>query len=194
MAIALFSRLLEGAPGAVYWVVLAAVPTAVEYAASWVLEKAFGLRLWDYSAEPFNIGGRVCLQFSLFWIGLTAALALYVEPRLIARITASDVHARYFAAGALFMYFAMDAVGSSRSLVNFKAFVADLKELAARGEAFLPLFDVRSGKLPREIRRLIKPLKSFPLLTRELTPMLHAVPEWVTSKLETIVGGRHFRK
>ncbi len=194
LGIALFERLLHNAPGIVYWIVLVLIPTAIEYAASYVLEKAFKLRLWDYSAEPLNIRGRVCLLFSVFWAGLTALLVLFVEPRLLARIGRIGLDARYFAAGALSMYFVMDTIGSSRSFINFKAFVRELKELTARGGSLLPQFEIEARKLPREIRRLIKPLKSFPLLTRELAPLLHSVPGWITSRLEDIVGRRHFRK
>ncbi len=32
-----------------------------------VLEKLFHQRWWDYSAEPFNIGGYICLRFSIAW-------------------------------------------------------------------------------------------------------------------------------
>jgi uncharacterized membrane protein len=194
LAVAYFAWLLEQAHAGFYWIVVALTPTVIEYAASWILEKAFKLRLWDYRAEPFNLHGRVCLLFSGFWAVLTAAAVLYIEPFLLARIADIGIHGRYFLAGALSMYFVMDTVGSSRAFINFKAFVEDLKELAERGGAFLPQFEARSKRLPREIRRLLKPLKSFPRLTGELKPMLGAVPDWITARLESIVGGRHFRK
>lgn len=43
------------------------IGTVVEYVCSWWQEWAFGSRSWDYSAMPFNINGRVCLLYSLFW-------------------------------------------------------------------------------------------------------------------------------
>lgn len=33
----------------------------LEYAVSWVLEKLFNKRWWDYTGWPLNINGRVCL-------------------------------------------------------------------------------------------------------------------------------------
>lgn len=39
----------------------------VEYLCSWGQEAVFGSRSWDYSAMPFNINGRVCLLYSVFW-------------------------------------------------------------------------------------------------------------------------------
>lgn len=43
------------------------IGSVVEYVCSWWQEWAFGSRSWDYSAMPFNINGRVCLLYSLFW-------------------------------------------------------------------------------------------------------------------------------
>lgn len=43
------------------------VGSVVEYVCSWWQEWAFGSRSWDYSGLPFNINGRVCLLYSLFW-------------------------------------------------------------------------------------------------------------------------------
>ena len=55
----------------VFGIVLA---TAVELVAGWLLDVCFHARWWDYSNKKFNINGRICFTFSLFW-GL---LALYL--------------------------------------------------------------------------------------------------------------------
>jgi uncharacterized membrane protein len=39
----------------------------LEGVTGFVLEKAFQSKWWDYSDKPFNIGGYVCLSFSLMW-------------------------------------------------------------------------------------------------------------------------------
>ena len=43
----------------------------LEYITSFVMEKLFATRWWDYSTYPFNINGRICLQNSLLF-GLMA--------------------------------------------------------------------------------------------------------------------------
>lgn len=43
------------------------IGSAVEYACSFVQELAFGSRSWDYSGHVFNINGRICLLYSVFW-------------------------------------------------------------------------------------------------------------------------------
>ena len=41
--------------------------SALEWATGVVLEKLFRQRGWDYSDRPFNLGGYICLEFSVMW-------------------------------------------------------------------------------------------------------------------------------
>ncbi len=43
------------------------VGSSVEYICSWGQEFILGSRSWDYSGMPFNINGRICLLYSVFW-------------------------------------------------------------------------------------------------------------------------------
>lgn len=54
----------------------AAVATVLEFAASWLIEVIFDIRIWDYSAKVFNLQGRVSLETSLIF-GLGGLLAVY---------------------------------------------------------------------------------------------------------------------
>ena len=49
--------------------------SSVELIAGWGLMKLFRMRWWNYSERPFNIGGYICLQFSICW-GLGTLLAV----------------------------------------------------------------------------------------------------------------------
>lgn len=50
--------------------------TLVEYFTAIFYEYGVGVKFWDYSDLKANIGGRVCLLFSVFW-GLLACLLVY---------------------------------------------------------------------------------------------------------------------
>lgn len=41
--------------------------SVVEYACSFFQEMAFGSTSWDYSSMPYNLNGRICLEYSIFW-------------------------------------------------------------------------------------------------------------------------------
>ena len=51
--------------------------TLVELLAGWLLDVNFHMRWWDYSREPYNFHGYICLKFSLIWgLSITAAVLL----------------------------------------------------------------------------------------------------------------------
>ena len=45
-----------------------ALTSLLEYLTGLLLEKLFYQRWWDYSDEPFNVGGYICLRFSLIYV------------------------------------------------------------------------------------------------------------------------------
>ena len=55
------------------------VGSALEYFCSWAQEMLFGSVSWDYSHMPFNINGRICLIYSVFWgfLGIFWVKTLY---------------------------------------------------------------------------------------------------------------------
>ncbi len=49
----------------------------LEYAASFIMEKLFHARWWDYSNSKYNINGRICLN-TMIPFGLLCLLIIYV--------------------------------------------------------------------------------------------------------------------
>ena len=49
----------------------------LEYVTSFIMEKLFKARWWDYSDRKFNINGRICLE-TLIPFGLLGCLLIYV--------------------------------------------------------------------------------------------------------------------
>ena len=49
----------------------ASLITIAELLAGLILNKVFGLNVWDYSHLPFNFYGQICLLFSFFWFLLS---------------------------------------------------------------------------------------------------------------------------
>lgn len=52
------------------------VCSLIEYGTSYIMEKVFKARWWDYSNNRFNINGRVCLE-TMLPFGIMGTLALY---------------------------------------------------------------------------------------------------------------------
>ena len=45
----------------VLFILAATICSVLEYITSWIMEKLFNTRWWDYSKRRFNLDGRVCL-------------------------------------------------------------------------------------------------------------------------------------
>ena len=67
----------------------ALVGSVVEDMCSWFQETVFGSVSWDYSNQPFNLNGRICLLYSIYWglLGILWIKEIYPRmARLILRI------------------------------------------------------------------------------------------------------------
>ena len=73
---------LNGSPWALFAVGLV-VMSILEYATSYVLEKVFHQRWWDYSNELFNIRGRIALKSSLFWGIMCVVIVTLLQPYVV---------------------------------------------------------------------------------------------------------------
>ncbi len=54
--------------------------SALEWLAGFLLEKVFRQKWWDYSNEPHNLNGYICLKFSILWAFAGAAVVGAVMP------------------------------------------------------------------------------------------------------------------
>lgn len=63
------------------WIVVFCLATilagALEYFTSWLMEKMFHARWWDYSKNKFNINGRICLE-TMVPFGLLGIAIIYI--------------------------------------------------------------------------------------------------------------------
>lgn len=150
-----------------------------EYATSWVLEKRFHMRWWDYSDMPLNLNGRICLPAS---IGFGAA-GIVVVRWLIPLVQSmhGTVHPMLYEGLALILAagfgadFALTEASLSHLIRDMKAF---RDEFNARAEA---AYETLSGvgiryasaltggqkKILRNVRKFTTPIHSGGLTTGE---------------------------
>ena len=104
------------------------VTSALEYVTSWILEKLFDTKWWDYSHYKLNIKGRVCLLNSTLF-GLMGMLAShFVHPLLMKLVTwIKEPLVTYIAMG-LATILSVDFIFTVRKLVNFSTYLAKLEE------------------------------------------------------------------
>ena len=60
--------------------------SALEWLAGFLLEKLFHQKWWDYSDQPHNLNGYICLRFSVLWAFAGALVVRYIMPRGLAAV------------------------------------------------------------------------------------------------------------
>lgn len=55
---------------------------SVEYITSWLLEKIFNARWWDYTHYKINLNGRVCLLGAIVFGTFATVLLKYIHPKI----------------------------------------------------------------------------------------------------------------
>lgn len=104
------------------WATLGA--SAIEYVTSYVMEKLFNARWWDYSTEKYNLNGRICLKNAIYF-GLMGMLFIYIiDPPLESLIGQIPSFVLQVVSSILFFIFFIDTIISfhviSRLKINTK--------------------------------------------------------------------------
>lgn len=92
----------------------------LEYSTSYVMEKIFNIRWWDYSQKRFNINGRVCLETMLPFGILALALIYFLHPLINGLVCSLSTSVLYFLAILLFIIYLIDNIVSTYILFNIK--------------------------------------------------------------------------
>ena len=64
---------------AIYGGILGSV---IEYLLSFMLEAIYGARFWDYGYVKYNLNGRICSVYSIFWAILSVILITFIKPQI----------------------------------------------------------------------------------------------------------------
>lgn len=92
----------------------------LEYATSYIMEKLFRARWWDYSTKRFNINGRICLE-TMLPFGFGATLVLYsVHPKIIYLVGLISFKMKAILAISLLTLYLIDNIISMRVMNKIK--------------------------------------------------------------------------
>lgn len=105
--------------------------STLELVTGWVLKTMFHTTWWDYSREPFNIGGYVCLKFSLAW-GLGGMAAVRVlHPPVDALVNWIPKPIGLCLLILFLLLFAVDFMVTLRTLIGLNRDLGELEHIAA---------------------------------------------------------------
>ena len=92
----------------------------LEYVTSWLMEKLFKARWWDYSNKKFNLDGRICLGTTIPF-GLLGVFIMYVSnPFILQMLGEINENTLNIISLSLFILFAIDNIVSAVVIIGFR--------------------------------------------------------------------------
>ena len=144
----------------------AIITSAIEYFTSFILEKIFHNKWWDYSNEKFNIHGRIFLQNTLLF-GLGTLVIIYpgdkIITNLLSYLSPSVIN---IVAIILLFVFIIDFIYSFIIAYNLRNRIIICEELKNEKLAKIP------GMLEKILREKVARFKTYPKRLLEAFPNL----------------------
>jgi uncharacterized membrane protein len=134
----------------------------LEYFTSFLMEKLFNARWWDYSHLKFNLNGRICLANSLSFGILGLFFGYFIHPLIIHILNAIPLSILYTGTPIIIVIFLIDL------FVTFKV-VSKLKK------NIILLNKDMTEDINREVAKLIEKnrhLKAFPVLGQKVNKII----------------------
>ncbi|MCQ4636198.1 putative ABC transporter permease [Anaerovorax odorimutans] len=104
----------------------------LEWITGFVLEKLFHQKWWDYSDEPFNIGGYICPRFSIMW-GFACVFVVYIVHPTIAWLASLVPHTLGIVLLSLLgAAFITDCAATVKTMIGFNRELRRIDEGAAK--------------------------------------------------------------
>ena len=144
----------------------ALITSALEYFTSFLLEKIFHNKWWDYEDHKFNIHGRICLQNTLLF-GFGALIIIYLaDPIVIKILNNLSTKAIIIISVIFFLIFVIDCIYSFVVAYNLRNRIIICEELKNQKIAKIP------GMLEKMIKDRVQNFKTYPKRLLEAFPAL----------------------
>lgn len=127
---------LSSVVGNIVWLFLGAmvITSVLEYITGIILEKSFHHKWWDYSNRPFNINGRICLRFSVYWGLLAVVLLRIIHPVIVNVLKTVPIQYGQTIIYVLITYSLGDLALTLISVIQFNSLLKEIHQLRLEGQ------------------------------------------------------------
>ena len=136
--------------------------TALELATGVLLERIFRQKWWDYSDEPWNFQGHICLKYSLIWGILAVICIFFANPLLVRLIDLIPRPVGNLLVWVLLILLTVDFLGSWAALVQLNGELKEPSEISRRWKRISTALD---NAVTRSIQRRMA--RAYPSLDKE---------------------------
>ena len=132
----------------------------VEFMTSYIMEKLFNARWWDYSNKKFNIQGRICLTHTFYWGTCSCLFVFILEPimnlYLVGQVSESSRNILTYIFLTVFAFDLLDTVIHALGIRNISSKFMKLSEEIS--EFAIQVYTTVGGKSENESEAMKKEL------------------------------------
>jgi uncharacterized membrane protein/HD superfamily phosphodiesterase len=172
--------LIHSWPLPIKLIVYGIVLTVIEYFTGFIFEKAFKLKLWDYSDNKFNVQGRVCLLYSILWAVMATIFITFIHPVVLSYVLSLEWSFLQIASIILLIYGVTDFVFSIASITAFRRKIAYL---------YSEYFNLSNTEIENIFNSFKRLRTAFPNLSRYIDNNINAeIKNKISSFIKSIPG------
>ncbi|MDF2887259.1 MAG: hypothetical protein K0R23_1644 [Lacrimispora sp.] len=108
--------------------------SVLEYLTGYIMERLFKMKYWDYSNNPFNLNGYVCLGTSIAWGFLTILLTELVHRPLEWLVFHLDATTCIFLVAGIGSLFVYDTIQSTKAALDLGKVLESLTKIRSELE------------------------------------------------------------
>ena len=101
----------------------------VEYFTSYIMEKLFNARWWDYTDDFMNLHGRICLKHTSYWAIASFVYVYIVSPMYAFFISFVPQGLRYFLLAVIFTVFIIDLILTVRAALGIQKIMRSIESV-----------------------------------------------------------------
>ncbi len=135
----------------VLFILASSICMVLEYLTSYIMEKMFNARWWDYSDKKFNINGRICLETTIPF-GLGAMLVMYIVNPFLTGILNK------------FSYMAILVLGITLMIIFITDVIISFSVISRISDIDMSKFKDDTEEINKKIKEYLK--KTSPLMKR----------------------------
>ena len=156
--------------------------TIVEYFVSWIMEKMFHARWWDYSHFKLNINGRVCLLNSVLFGFMGLGVIHFVYPQMLRFLDWLGDFAIHVSSESIAAVLTVDLFLTVRKLVDFSTTMEKIKTF---GESLRDHYGNEAWFRGESIEEMLASVKEHAETNRD------KISQSVLEKIDRLQNARH---
>lgn len=125
--------------------------TLLEFVVGAIMEYVFKVKYWDYSNQPFNVKGYICLSSTICWGVLSVLLAEFIHIPIERFVLSMNVNVLYGLVLCVSALFVFDAVTSAKEAWDLRILLVALTKAKEEIAALQHQLEVKRDQIAEQL-------------------------------------------